>query len=159
MVKVFISHQKQDRDQCKEIADYLIDSGIEVYFDEYDQELQIATQNNDPKAVVSAIKKGIKESTHMLCVISPNTLYSKWVPFEVGFGYDKTDLYTLTLKGIKNSDLPDYIKTCPIIRDIYDLNKLIEKYAKKYIFERKIFSEFSKINHPLRNVMDTIIVR
>jgi len=57
--------------------------------------------------VVAAIKKGTKSSTHELCIISPNILYSKWVPFEVGYGYDLTDLATLTLKGIKNSDLPE----------------------------------------------------
>jgi hypothetical protein len=101
---VFISHQKRDREEAKTIADYLKGIGIKVYFDEYDRELQIATENDNPKGVVNAIKKGINNSTHMLCLISQNTLYSKWVPFEVGYGYDKTDLATLTLKGIKNSD-------------------------------------------------------
>ena len=86
--KVFISHQKKDKKEAKEIADYLKTVGIEVYFDEYDRELQIATETDNPKAVVSAIKKGINNSTHMLCLISKNTLFSKWVPFEVGYGYD-----------------------------------------------------------------------
>jgi len=155
--KVFISHQKKDKREAKKIADYLKEVGIEVYFDEYDRELQIATQNDDPKAVVSAIKKGINNSTHMLCLISKNTLYSKWVPFEVGYGYDKTDLATVTLKGISNSELPDYIKVAPIIRDIYDLNKFIEKYGNKYILESRNFSEYKSYSHPLSNVMDSII--
>lgn len=153
--KVFISHQKKDRDEAKTIADYLKGIGISVYFDEYDRELQIATS---PKAVVNAIKKGINNSTHMLCLISKNTLYSKWVPFEVGYGYDKTDLATLTLKGIKNSDLPDYIKVAPIIRDIYDINKFIDdKFKKKYILESKNFSDYNSSYHPLNSVMDAII--
>jgi predicted metal-dependent phosphotriesterase family hydrolase len=59
MSKVFISHQKQDRGPCIEIAKYLKDSGIEVYFDEFDKDLQQADQSNDPKGVVNAIKKGI----------------------------------------------------------------------------------------------------
>ena len=33
---IFISHQKRDADTAKKIADYLITSGIDVYFDEYD---------------------------------------------------------------------------------------------------------------------------
>jgi hypothetical protein len=156
-MKVFISHQKRDRDDAKKIADYLISVGIAVYFDEFDKELQQADATNNPNAVVSAIKKGINSSTHMLCIISPNTLTSKWVPFEVGYGYDTTDLATLTLRGIKNSDLPDYIKTKPIIRDIYDINAFVKRHGKGLILESKMFSDYNSINHPLRNVMDSII--
>jgi len=158
-MKIFISHQKQDRDACTKIADYLKTVGIDVYFDEFDRELQIASQNNDSKGVVNAIKKGINQCTHMLCIISPNTLNSKWVPFEVGYGYDKTELATLTLKGIKNSDLPEYIKVAPIIRDIYDINEFVKRHGNKFIFESRKFSEFSSYQHPLSNVMDSIITK
>jgi hypothetical protein len=156
-MKVFISHQKRDREEAKKIADYLKSVEIDVYFDEFDKELQQADAANNPIAVVAAIKKGIKDSTHMLCIISPNTLTSKWVPFEVGYGYDTTDLATLTLKGIKNSDIPDYIKTKPIIRDIYDINKFVEKYVGRPILERKMFSNHSSLYHPLISIMDSII--
>jgi hypothetical protein len=157
-MKVFISHQKSDRDAAKKIADYLKSVGIDVYFDEFDKELQQADAANNPKGVVAAIKKGINSSTHMLCIISPNTLTSKWVPFEVGYGYDTTDLATLTLKGIKNDELPDYIKTKPIIRDIYDINRFVEKYVGRPILERKMFSDHSSLLHPLNRVMDTRII-
>jgi TIR domain len=157
-MKVFISHQKRDKEQARKIADYLKSVFIEVYFDEFDKELQQAEIDNNPKAVVSAIKNGIKSSTHMLCIISPNTLTSKWVPFEVGYGYDTTELAILTLKGISNSDLPDYVKTKPIIRDIYDLNKFAEKYGNKIILERKMFSDYRGYLHPLNNVMDPFIL-
>lgn len=155
--KVFISHQKRDRDEAEKIAKYLERVGIEVYFDEYDEELQIATTNNDPKAVVNAIKKGINNSTHMLCVISKNTLTSKWVPFEVGYGFDKTDLATVVLKGVSNSDLPDYIKTAPIIRDIYDITKFANTHGNRYILETKMFSDYDNSSHPLSGVMDKLI--
>jgi hypothetical protein len=96
----------------------------------------------------------------MLCIISPNTLSSKWVPFEVGYGYDRTDLATLTLKGIKSSDLPDYIKTKPIIRDIYDINRFIKNNGNQYkmILETKTLSnDYKSSLHPLYAVMDSII--
>ena len=127
-MKVFISHQKSDRDAAKKIADYLITVGIDVYFDEFDRELQQA-----------------------------DAASSKWVPFEVGYGYDATDLATLTLKGIKNSELPDYIKTKPIIRDIYDINKFVDKQGKGYILKQKSFDSTNSMYHPLINVMDSII--
>lgn len=156
-MKVFISHQKRDRNEAKKIAEFLKSVNIEVYFDEFDKELQQAEQENNPKGVVAAIKKGINSSTHMICIISPNTLTSKWVPFEVGYGYDTTDLATLTLKGIKNSDLPDYIKTKPIIRDIYDINAFVKKQGKELILEAKKFSDYKSVFHPLSDVMDSII--
>jgi hypothetical protein len=156
-MKVFISHQKRDRDHAKKIAEYLMSVNIAVYFDEFDKELQSADNENNPKAVVAAIKKGINSSTHMLCIISPNTLQSKWVPFEVGYGYDVTELATLTLKGIKNSDLPDYIKTKRIIRDIYDINEFVKTHGNKLIFESKNYSDYRSYSHPLNDVMDSII--
>ena len=33
----------------------------------------------------------------MLVIVSPTTMKSNWVPFEIGFGYDKTELSVLTL--------------------------------------------------------------
>lgn len=156
-MKIFISHQKKDRDEAKKIADYLKSLGVEIYFDEFDRDLQQAESENNPKAVVAGIKRGINSSTHMLCIVSLNTLTSKWVPFEVGYGYDKTDLATLTLKGIKNSELPDYIKTKPIIRDIYDLNKFIKELGKGSLLEVRMLSDYKSGQHPLINVMDSII--
>lgn len=157
-MKVFISHQKRDREEAKRIADYLRSVSIDVYFDEFDRELQQAEQENNPKGVVAAIKKGINSSTHMICVISQNTISSKWVPFEVGYGYDSTDLATLTLKGIKNSELPDYIKTKPIIRDIYDINAFVKKHGKELILETKRFKDYQSSQHPLSDIMDSKII-
>ena len=154
---VFISHQKSDTAACAKIAEFLKSSGIDVYFDEYDSDLRIAVQEDNPKKVVDAIKIGINNSTHMLCVISPNTLYSKWVPFEVGYGYDSTEVMVLTLKGIKKDDLPHYVRAATIIRDIYDINKFVENRKGKYILESKNYSDYSSVIHPLHNIMDKII--
>src|SRR5438445_7080277 len=80
---VFISHQKEDSAKCKKVADYIMAAGIDVYFDEYDRYLKIHRQTKDPNGIVQSIKVGINSSSHMLCAISPNTLNSKWVPWEV----------------------------------------------------------------------------
>lgn len=65
----------------------------------------------------------------MLVLVSPNTLYSTWVPFEIDYGHDKTELFVLCLKGIQKGGLPGYVKTAKVIRDIYDLNNfLLEIY-------------------------------
>lgn len=153
---VFISHQKDDASVCRKIADYLINAGIDVYFDEYDSDLKVSRQTTNPQRVVDAIKKGINKSSHMLCVFSPNTLYSKWVPWEIGYGYDKTNLSALTLKGITDSQLPEYLKTVPIIRGTKTLNEYISTIEGKPLyrmFSDSLLTEHTEA-HPLDNYLD-----
>lgn len=157
---VFISHQKKDRNEAKKVAEYLQGAGIDVYFDEYDKDLKIQHQNGNPKAVTQAICNGINNSSHMLVLVSPNTLHSTWVPFEIGYGYDKTDLGVLCLKGIPKGKLPEYIRSAPIVRDIYDLNNLIGKLTGKtqeLLLETRMMSDYSSAINPLSDVMDRLI--
>lgn len=157
---IFISHQQKDKNEAKKIADYFINAGIDVYFDAYDGDLKIQHQSNNAKAVTDSIRKGINNSSHMLVLVSPNTLFSTWVPFEIGYGYDKTDLFVLCLKGIPKGGLPEYIRSATIVRDIYDLNNLISrvsKIGKEILLESKMMSDYGNNANPLRDVMDTLI--
>lgn len=154
---VFISHQKSDTEYCKKIADYLINAGVDVYFDEYDKDLKLHRQTNNPLGVVDSIKKGIKMSSHMLCVISKNTLYSKWVPWEIGYGNDKTIQGALTIKGITSTELPDYLKTVHLVRGIKSLNNLIIQITgqSEYILENQSrIKKFSSFYHPLSTILE-----
>jgi hypothetical protein len=152
---VFLSHQQYDKDVCRKIADYLLGADIDVYFDEDDDDLKIYRQGRRPKGVVDSIRKGINNS-HMLVVVSPNTINSQWVPWEVGYGYDSTQLGVLTLKGIKDAALPDYLKTILIIRGTKFLNTYLAKITgkKQAIMESiGIIKDHSRI-HPLDNYLD-----
>ena len=154
---VFISHQKSDTEYCKKIADYLINAGVDVYFDEYDRDLKFYRQVNNPTGVVDSIKKGIKMSSHMLCVISKNTLYSKWVPWEVGYGHESTIQGTITIKGIKDEDLPDYLKTTNMLRGTKSLNIFIQNVTGKSenILENyNLIKKHTTLSHPLDDVLD-----
>ncbi len=155
---VFISHQKADAPICKHIADYLMKADIDVYFDEYDKDLKYYYQTNNPKGVVNSIKKGIQQSSHMLCVISPNTLYSKWVPWEIGYGYDITKIAALTLKGLSEGQLPDYLKTVTLVRGTTTLNDYIANIAgetkTKMFTSNKLTNENTVFHHPMDNYLD-----
>tara|TARA_R110002020_G_scaffold185364_2_gene382923 strand:- start:2341 stop:2889 length:549 start_codon:yes stop_codon:yes gene_type:complete len=154
---VFISHHKSDLDDCKKIADYLMKANIDVYLDEYDYDLKEQVQKQNPKGVVNCISKGISNSTHMLCVLSSQTIYSKWVPWELGYGYDKTDLGAITLKGIAEASLPDYLKTVRLIRGTQSLNQYISDvlgYSKEYLKMYSRIDEHLKPYHYLDNVLD-----
>lgn len=157
---VFICHQKQDRIQAKKIADYLIQVDIDVYFDEYDKELRLHHQENNPRLVTNSILMGINNSSHMLVLVSLNTIKSQWVPFEIGFGYDKTELSAMCLRGIPKGGLPEYIRTAKIVRDLYDLDSLIPNLSKTNINllkEQRKFFTHEEQSHPLRDVMDSLV--
>jgi hypothetical protein len=157
---IFISHQKKDSSEARKVAEYLEAAGLDVYFDEYDGDLRIQHQNDNPQVVTAAILKGINNSSHMLVVVSPNTLFSTWVPFEIGYGYDKTDLVILCLKGIPKGQLPEYVRTKPIVRDIYDLNLMISRLAgqtTQLLVESRKIRDYSSSDNPLVKVMDGIL--
>jgi len=154
---VFLSHQQNDKAVCRKISDYLLAADIDVYFDEDDEDLKIYRQANRSQGVVDSIRKGIHNSSHMLVVISPNTINSKWVPWEVGYGYDSTDLGVLTLKGINDTDLPDYLKTTLIIRGTKSLNAYLAKITGKIqplMESADLIKSYSTANHPLDNYLD-----
>lgn len=157
---IFISYQNNDKEAAVKIADYLISIGVNVYFDEYDGDLKRHNQKTNPDKVTESLCKGINNSSHMLVVVSPTTVISKWVPFEIGYGYDKTELYVLCLKGIAIGQLPEYVRTAKVIRDIYDLNsniKFMVDSDKKLFLESRLFSHNSDHN-PLDDVMDKLII-
>jgi len=128
---VFISHQKADNAQAKKIGDFLQQAGVEIYFDEYDKEVKTHHDANNPKALTRAICNGINNSSHMLVVVSQHTLTSNWVPFEIGYGFEKTELYILCLKDIARSSLPEYMHAGKIIRDTNGLKKLVRELKGK----------------------------
>lgn len=150
---VFISHQRNDKEVAKKIADYIYKSGVDIYFDEYDSGID----RNNPQSVVNAIKTGIRRSTHMLCILSQNALLSKWMPWEIGYGYDRLHVAGITVKEIAKDVLPEYLQVVPVIRGTKSLNtylaNTIGRVEDSLIREQKLFSA-SQMNHPLDNILD-----
>ncbi|MBC7749718.1 MAG: toll/interleukin-1 receptor domain-containing protein [Methylotenera sp.] len=168
---VFISHKKEDKGECRKIAAYLKEAEIDYYLDELDIDLQQAAAQGNPELITESIKKGIRESTHMLVVVSEKTYKSQWVPFEIGYGHsaildkglaegikeNRIKLSVLTLKDISEKNLPDYLQVAFIIRGTKSLNDYISKITnrleKSLISETKLFSN-NVFNHPLDNVLN-----
>lgn len=133
---VFISHKKEDEDKAKAIGDYIMSQGLDIYLDLYDCELQEAVSVENDKLIVESIKRGIKTSTHLLCLVSDKTKLSWWVPFEVGVaGENKIQITTLKLKDVE--DIPSFLKTEAVllkiqeffdyVMDIYSYGGLLHK--------------------------------
>jgi hypothetical protein len=154
---IFLSHQQKDKEVCRKIADYVLAADIDVYFDEDDEDLKVYRQTNRPQRVVDSIRKGISNSSHMLVVVSPNTIYSSWVPWEIGYGYDSTQLSVLTLKGIKDESLPDYLKTTAVVRGTKSLNEYLAKITnniQSIMESRNLVKSYLMGSHPLDNYLD-----
>ena len=120
---VFISHKKEDADFARHLSDYVMERGINVYFDENDPIL--AKEHRSPGEVVNAIKKGLEKSTHMIIVLSKMTLESNWVPWEVGFASAKDKDYRLLRLNDVYRDIPEFYKVAKILNDYDDLDKYL----------------------------------
>ena len=168
---VFLSHKNEDKSECRVIAEYLSEAGIDYYLDEEDDDLQQAVNSGNPKLITERIKKGIKESSHMLVVVSKKTFESQWVPFEVGYGHaaiidgsmqsnesvDKIKLSILTLKDISEKKLPAFMKLGNIVRGTKSLNEYISKITQEsesiLLRESRIYPN-NKSEHPLNNILN-----
>lgn len=125
---VFISHKKEDADFARNLSDYVMERGINVYFDENDPIL--AKEHKSPDEVVNAIKKGLEKSTHMIIVLSKKTLESNWVPWEVGFASAKDKEYRLLRLNDVLGEVPEFYKVAKILNDYDDLNKYLASMKK-----------------------------
>ena len=125
---VFISHKKEDSDFARHLSDYVMERGINVYFDENDPIL--AKEHKSPDEVVNAIKKGLEKSTHMIIILSKNTLESNWVPWEVGFVSAKDKEYRLLRLNDVYGDIPEFYKVAKILNDYDDLNNFLASMKK-----------------------------
>lgn len=168
---VFISHKSEDKNACKRIAEYLEIAGLDVYLDCNDLELQTASLKNDVEAVTNCIKDGIRNSTHMLCVLSKRTVHSKWVPFEIGYAHStlidkdlnvaskKWRISILRLDGLEDSQLPEYLQIAPDVKGINEFNSYVQDLLNsselRYIMEDRIIKAFNAIGrqHPLEGVL------
>lgn len=156
--RVFISHQKKDSDIANIVAEYLLNAGIDIYFDQFDKSID----RSDPHSVVSAIRRGIENSSHMLVLFSINTFGSMWVPWEIGYAYNSAvSLSVLRLKGVPKEKLPEYLKVVKMVMSIYQLNSLMADIRRinrdELLLENRSFSE-SNVSNPLNGIMDSYAV-
>ena len=161
---IFLSHKKEDKEACLEIGKYLEDAGIDYYLDIYDENLQVASNENNPVKITECLKNGIRSSSHMIVVISEKTKDSQWVPFEIGYGHasivdnnletgeSKTslNLALLTLKEISDITIPDFLKIAEPIRGIQSLNQYLEKIKPSEVELRKSLDFY----HPLEGILN-----
>jgi MTH538 TIR-like domain (DUF1863) len=124
---IFLSHISVDKSSAIEIGNYITKRGdIDIYLDMSDEELQNAVSANDPAGVTQFIERGLSYSTHIMCLVSADTVRSWWVPYELGFAKNAGKyLSTLKLKG--EIALPAYLQISEIIPGTKTLNAYLTR--------------------------------
>ena len=144
---VFISHKSSDMEAAQQVAEYLMDNGIDVYLDKLDAGLQKATRENDVQGIVNSINRALMCSTDILVLVSNQTQASWWVPYEVGYAKKgNKEIASALLTGNVNG-FPDYLKIERMIKDANDF--------KNYVLELKgrgknYGSLFESANDPIK---------
>jgi len=75
-VKLFISYSHQDKATAAAITKSCVTAGMPYFQDEKD------VMWGD--SISAAVARGLSDSTHLLVIVSPATVKSWWVPFEIG---------------------------------------------------------------------------
>ena len=137
---MFISHSRKDKPAARTLVGFIMDFGLDVHFDEFDEALQLADEVGDDGKVVSCIEDGILNSSLLLGLITENTKDSWWVPYEIGSatGHGKVHAH---LVASSVTHLPSYIKASTILPSIADLGDWLPSQAKVGSASNSIFLE------------------
>jgi hypothetical protein len=106
---------------------YILKYGdVDIYLDINDDKLQDAVRTGDPAGITEFIELGLSHSTHIMCLVSAETVRSWWVPYELGFA-KKAGKYLSTLKLKGEIPLPAYLEISEIIPGTKTLNQYLTK--------------------------------
>ena len=101
-MKVFISHKQEDSTQAMLIQQAFKNNGISAYLDVLDKSIR-----NGGRELTEHIKEKLNECTDIIVLLSHNTMYSWWVPFEIGMSA-QIDMPTASFLS-EDVDLPSYL--------------------------------------------------
>lgn len=154
---IFVSHKMEDNTYAKQIANYIMDCGVDVFFDENDPILSNPETNTDPIQVTNAINKALSKSTHMICIISNKTKDSWWVPYEIGFVSNKSpfiveNIGVILIKDI--SKLPDYLFLAKRIETVIELDSFVKSASNTstlLLEETMTYSQY--YDHPMKSIL------
>lgn len=122
---VFISYYRPDDLKARRIYLQLTEQEVPAYLDELDPELQGAEN------VTETIIKRLASCTHLLAVISTETVRSWWVPFEIGVATRADDrIASYNTTGEARSSLPDYLRVWPVLVTSSDLDAFARRYKQ-----------------------------
>jgi TIR domain len=111
-MRVFISHQQGDSNLAQETASILSTFDIESYLDVIDDSFKGVSD------ISEKVTNEIKDSTHVLIIVSDENRNSFWVPWEAGVATALNKaITTLSVKGAKTHE---FLEKWPVLRTVRD---------------------------------------
>lgn len=127
MYDVFISYTSRDKEFVNGLATDLMESGVKVWFAEWEMK--------PGDSLLKKISDGIKDSSFLFVVLSPNSVSSRWVEQEVRQAITE-EIYSNKVKVVpilyRKCNIPDYLKDKVYVDfsegdpEEYNLQKLID---------------------------------
>lgn len=114
--KVFLSHRHKDIEQVKIAVGFLLDEGADVYVDYLDNVLPNKTSSETAKI----LRNRVNACSKFILLATPNSLDSKWIPWELGLG-DRKGTENVAILPFLNSE------TSWTEREYYSLYHYIER--------------------------------
>lgn len=152
--RVFISHRLADKPVARGVARYFEFLGLHYYFDEEDAVLQKAVKegHSDARAIVESIDDGLAHSTHLLGVLSTQTMGSWWVPYEIGSSRARSSgIAFLVLPSITSKMLPEYTQICPNLwkpEELFDWATQLARSPWPSHVVHRLYSEWLEVEGP-----------
>jgi len=116
-MKIFISHQQADQVLASTIARRLATTHqIDTYLDVIDAQLAKAGEH-----IGDYLRREMGKCTQLIAVVSTNTKYSSWVPWEIGIATEK-DFPLATYVGDQTTP-PEFLQKWPVLKSVEDVDK------------------------------------
>lgn len=153
---VFISHRSTDKPIARVIATLLSSLEVSYWLDEEDRDLRNAASlgMNGDSALVHAIERGIRHSNNLLGLLSPRTIGSWWVPYEIG--YSRSQQATCSFLAIQPSaaklDVPEYARITPVYWSVDELARWAATLAS-----HDLHSGLTSISHEVVTELSTYL--
>jgi len=106
-MKVFISHSSTDKKFVRTLKDCLIENSINTWVDEDQLELG--------DSLLTKLEEALNESSHLVIVLSPNSVESEWVKYELKKALENNRT------GLMQKIIPIKFRECVIPEELKDL--------------------------------------
>jgi hypothetical protein len=119
-MKFFISYSHEDKNTAYEIQKVCDQIGISCFLDEKD----ISWGDS----ITKSVKQGLHSCTHLVVVLSPDSLKSQWVPYEVGCATER-GMTILPFLIDQSIDPPGFLGDALRICSIDELRKHVDIFS------------------------------
>lgn len=134
---VFISHSTPDDALARTVYGQLDRRGITCYLDDLDRAAGAA---RGTPAITSLILQRLESCTHLLAVVTNNTVRSWWVPFEIGVARRSPRVIS-TYANLGVSPLPEFLREWPVLTGPSAVDEFAELYRSQPLHLRRDLRE------------------